>query len=172
MRINSWFCLSVSGLFDGIKVAPGGRTSWNHSPVRSLSDSQKTYRSGISDRREPPRPSRRTLAYVKTWPVIASDPWGRPQNCRGSCGARADGRRTYLERLRGSGDAIPGVGRSLAKRLHETPHAKTLEQLKAALHENGPQVGCRNRPAAARNVACRAQPNVSPHPPDTSGPCG
>jgi len=51
------------------------------------------------------------------------------------------GRWTYLERLRGStepGDvfrAIPGVGPTLARRLHETLHAETLEQLEAALHE-------------------------------------
>jgi predicted flap endonuclease-1-like 5' DNA nuclease len=51
------------------------------------------------------------------------------------------GRWTYLERLRGSGEApdvfcaIPGVGPTLAKRLHETLHVETLEQLEAALHE-------------------------------------
>jgi predicted flap endonuclease-1-like 5' DNA nuclease len=51
------------------------------------------------------------------------------------------GRWTYLERLRGSGEprdifcAIPGVGPVLAKRLHETLHVETLEQLEAALHE-------------------------------------
>jgi predicted flap endonuclease-1-like 5' DNA nuclease len=48
---------------------------------------------------------------------------------------------TYLERLRGSGKppdifcTIPGVGLTLAKRLHETLHVETLEQLEAALHE-------------------------------------
>jgi predicted flap endonuclease-1-like 5' DNA nuclease len=53
------------------------------------------------------------------------------------------GRWTYLERLRGSGEprdvfcAIPGVGPTLAKRLHETLHVETLEQLEAALHESG-----------------------------------
>ncbi len=51
------------------------------------------------------------------------------------------GRWTYLERLRGSGEppdifcVIPGVGPTLAKRLHETLHVETLEQLEAALHE-------------------------------------
>jgi predicted flap endonuclease-1-like 5' DNA nuclease len=53
------------------------------------------------------------------------------------------GRWIYLERLRGSGEprdvfcAIPGVGPTLAKRLHETLHVESLEQLEAALHENG-----------------------------------
>jgi hypothetical protein len=52
------------------------------------------------------------------------------------------GRWTYLERLRGSGEpddvfcTIPGVGPILAKRLHETLHVDTLEQLEAALHEH------------------------------------
>ena len=57
------------------------------------------------------------------------------------------GRWTYLERLRGSGEPpdvfcmIPGVGPTLAKRLHETLHVETLEQLEAALHEkNGKPV--------------------------------
>ena len=51
------------------------------------------------------------------------------------------GQWTYLERLRGSGEppdvfcAVPGVGPILAKRLHETLHVETLEQLEAALHE-------------------------------------
>jgi predicted flap endonuclease-1-like 5' DNA nuclease len=51
------------------------------------------------------------------------------------------GRWTYLERLRGSCEpcdvfrAIPGVGPIFAKRLHETLHVETLEQLEAALHE-------------------------------------
>ena len=51
------------------------------------------------------------------------------------------GRWTYLERLRGSAEprdifcAIPGVGPVLAKRLHETLHVETLEQLEAAVHE-------------------------------------
>ena len=51
------------------------------------------------------------------------------------------GRWTHLERLRGSAEprdifgAIPGVGPILAKRLHETLHVETLEQLEAALHE-------------------------------------
>lgn len=51
------------------------------------------------------------------------------------------GRWTYLERLRGSAEprdvfrTIPGVGPVLAKRLHETLHVETLEQLEAALHE-------------------------------------
>ena len=55
--------------------------------------------------------------------------------------------RTYLERPRGSGEppdifcTIPGVGPTLAKRLHETLHVETLEQLEAALHEkNGKSV--------------------------------
>lgn len=53
------------------------------------------------------------------------------------------GRWAYLERLRGSAEprdvfcAIPGVGPILAKRLHETLHVETLEQLEAALHEKG-----------------------------------
>jgi predicted flap endonuclease-1-like 5' DNA nuclease len=51
------------------------------------------------------------------------------------------GRWTYLERLRGSAEphdvfcTIPGVGPILSKRLHETLHVETLEQLEAALHE-------------------------------------
>jgi len=51
------------------------------------------------------------------------------------------GRWTYLERLRGSGEpddvfcTIAGVGPILAKRLHETLHVDSLEQLEAALHE-------------------------------------
>lgn len=53
------------------------------------------------------------------------------------------GRWTYLERLRGSVEphdifcTIPGVGPILAKRLHETLHVETLEQLEAALHDKG-----------------------------------
>jgi predicted flap endonuclease-1-like 5' DNA nuclease len=55
------------------------------------------------------------------------------------------GRWTYLERLRGSGEppdifrAIPGLGPVLARRLHETLHVETLEQLEAALHQRGGQ---------------------------------
>jgi predicted flap endonuclease-1-like 5' DNA nuclease len=51
------------------------------------------------------------------------------------------GRWTYLEQLRGSAEprdvfcTIPGVGPTLAKRLHEMLHVETLEQLEAALHE-------------------------------------
>jgi DNA polymerase (family 10) len=51
------------------------------------------------------------------------------------------GRWAYLQRLRGSAEprdvfcTIPGVGPALAKRLHETLHVETLEQLEAALHE-------------------------------------
>jgi len=51
------------------------------------------------------------------------------------------GRWAYLERLRGSGEphdvfcAIPGVGPELARRLHETLHVETLEQLEAALYD-------------------------------------
>jgi DNA polymerase (family 10) len=51
------------------------------------------------------------------------------------------GRWAYLERLRGSGEphdvfcAIPGVGLQLARRLHETLHVETLEQLEAALYD-------------------------------------
>lgn len=51
------------------------------------------------------------------------------------------GRWTYLERLRGAGEApdifciIPGIGPALAKRLHETLHVETLEQLEAVLNE-------------------------------------
>jgi predicted flap endonuclease-1-like 5' DNA nuclease len=58
------------------------------------------------------------------------------------------GRWTYLERLRGSAEprdvfcAIPGIGPALAKRLHETLHVETLEQLEAALHEkDGKAIG-------------------------------
>jgi hypothetical protein len=53
------------------------------------------------------------------------------------------GRWTYLERLRGSTEpydifcTIPGVGPILAKRLHETLHVETLEQLEAALLDKG-----------------------------------
>jgi len=51
------------------------------------------------------------------------------------------GRWAYLERLRGSGEphdvfcAITGVGPELARRLHETLHVETLEQLEAALYD-------------------------------------
>jgi hypothetical protein len=51
------------------------------------------------------------------------------------------GRWTYLEHLRGAAEpqevfcTIPGVGPILAKRLHETLHVDTLEQLEAALLE-------------------------------------
>jgi hypothetical protein len=51
------------------------------------------------------------------------------------------GRWTYLERLRGSAEpedvfcAVPGIRPELAKRLHETLHVETLEQLEAALHD-------------------------------------
>jgi hypothetical protein len=51
------------------------------------------------------------------------------------------GRWIYLDRLRGSGEpedvfcAVPGIGPELARRLHETLHVETLEQLEAALHE-------------------------------------
>lgn len=53
------------------------------------------------------------------------------------------GRWTFLERLRGSGEprdvfcSVPGIGPTLAKRLHQTLHVETLEQLEAALHEKG-----------------------------------
>jgi hypothetical protein len=53
------------------------------------------------------------------------------------------GRWTYLDHLRGSLEpqdvfcAIPGIGPELAKRLHETLHVESLEQLEAALHEPG-----------------------------------
>jgi predicted flap endonuclease-1-like 5' DNA nuclease len=56
------------------------------------------------------------------------------------------GRWTYLERLRGSSEprdvfcAVAGVGPTLAKRLHETLHVETLEQLEAALHEKDVKV--------------------------------
>lgn len=52
------------------------------------------------------------------------------------------GKWIYLERLRGSAEpqdvfcAIPGVGPVLARRLHETLHVETLEQLEAPLHEH------------------------------------
>jgi hypothetical protein len=51
------------------------------------------------------------------------------------------GRWTYLERLRGGAEphdvfcAIPGVGKVLARRLHETLNVETLEQLETALHD-------------------------------------
>jgi len=53
------------------------------------------------------------------------------------------GRWTYLDHLRGSLEprdvfcAIPGIGPELAKRLHETLHVESLEQLEAKLHEPG-----------------------------------
>ncbi|PWB59616.1 MAG: DNA-binding protein [Bradyrhizobiaceae bacterium] len=56
------------------------------------------------------------------------------------------GRWIYLERLRGSAGpldvfcSIPGVGPALAKRLHESLHVETLEQLEAALHEKDVRV--------------------------------
>ncbi len=67
------------------------------------------------------------------------------------------GRWTYLERLRGSAEpqdafrAIPGIGPVLAKRLHDTLHVETLEQLEAALHEKEakPVVGLGSRRRAA-----------------------
>jgi len=67
------------------------------------------------------------------------------------------GRWTYLERLRGSAEpqdvfrAIPGIGPILARRLHETLHVETLEQLEAALHEKGakPVAGLGSRRRAA-----------------------
>jgi len=52
------------------------------------------------------------------------------------------GRWAFLDRLRGSAEprdifcTIAGVGPVLAKRLHETLHVETLEQLEAALHES------------------------------------
>jgi predicted flap endonuclease-1-like 5' DNA nuclease len=76
----------------------------------------------------------------------------------------------YLERLRGSAEprdvfcAIPGVGPVLARRLHETLHVETLEQLEAALHEGAksvPGLGPRRR-AALRAVLAR--PNAGAHP--------
>jgi predicted flap endonuclease-1-like 5' DNA nuclease len=71
------------------------------------------------------------------------------------------GRWTYLERLRGSGEppdifcTIPGVGPTLAKRLHETLHVETLEQLEAALHEKGgkPVAGIGPRRLAILNAS-------------------
>jgi putative hydrolase len=50
------------------------------------------------------------------------------------------GRWPYLEQLRGSADpirlfqAIPGIGAELARRIHETLHVSTLEQLEDAAH--------------------------------------
>ncbi len=71
----------------------------------------------------------------------------------------ATGRWTLLERLRGTTDpaalfqAIPGIGRSLAQRIHETLHVDTLEGLEAAAHDGRlrevPRVGAR-RAAAIR----------------------
>jgi hypothetical protein len=71
------------------------------------------------------------------------------------------GRWTYLERLRGSGEprdifrTIPGVGPTLARRLHETLHVETLEQLEAALHEKGgkPVAGIGPRRLAILNAS-------------------
>lgn len=69
------------------------------------------------------------------------------------------GRWTVLERLRGATDpgtlfqAIPGVGASLAQRIHETLHVDSLEGLEAAAHDGRlrdvPGVGAR-RAAAIR----------------------
>lgn len=78
------------------------------------------------------------------------------------------GRWTYLERLRGSAEphdifcTIPGVGPILSKRLHETLHVETLEQLEAALHEKdgdavagiGPRRLAILRAALVRKTAC------------------
>ena len=63
----------------------------------------------------------------------------------GSQSSRVPGAEPISSGLRGSGEppdvfcAIPGVGPVLAKRLHETLHVETLEQLEAALHEKGGQ---------------------------------
>ncbi len=81
------------------------------------------------------------------------------------------GRWTYLERLRGSAEphdvfcTIPGVGPTLAKRLHETLHVETLEQLEAALHDRNakPVVGIgRRRLAALRAALSQALARVRP----------
>lgn len=81
------------------------------------------------------------------------------------------GRWTYLQRLRGSAEprdvfcAIPGVGPILAKRLHETLHVETLEQLEAALHEQGaksvPGLGPRRR-AALRALLSQMLARIRP----------
>ena len=80
------------------------------------------------------------------------------------------GRWTYLERLRGSAEprdvfcAIPGVGPVLARRLHETLHVETLEQLEAALHEGTksvPGLGPRRR-AALRAVLAQMLARIRP----------
>lgn len=53
------------------------------------------------------------------------------------------GQWVYLRRLRGSAEpvdvfrTVPGVGPILASRLHDACHAETLEQLEAALHQEG-----------------------------------
>jgi len=71
------------------------------------------------------------------------------------------GRWNQLERLRGSLDpaalfqTIPGIGRELARRIHDTLHVDTLEALEQAAHdgrlESVPGVG-RRRAAAIRAV--------------------
>ncbi len=81
------------------------------------------------------------------------------------------GRWAYLERLRGSAEprdvfcAIPGVGPILGKRLHETLHVDTLEQLESALHEKGAKsvagLGPR-RQAALRAVLSQMLARIRP----------
>ena len=79
------------------------------------------------------------------------------------------GRWTYLERLRGSAEpedvfcTIPGLGPILAKRLHETLHVETLEQLKLLCTRNMPR--CRgNWSSKAGNLARCARTNAGAHP--------
>ena len=80
------------------------------------------------------------------------------------------GRWAYLERLRGSAEprdvfcAIPGVGPVFARRLHETLHVETLEQVEAALHEGAksvPGLGPRRR-AALRAVLAQMLARIRP----------
>jgi DNA polymerase (family X) len=90
------------------------------------------------------------------------------------------GRWSYLERLRGSAEpqdvfcAIPGIGPVLARRLHDTLHVDTLEQLEAVLHDRGikpiPGLGPRRQAALlavlsqmlARIRAVRTGPTEEP----------
>jgi predicted flap endonuclease-1-like 5' DNA nuclease len=81
---------------------------------------------------------------------------------RGLAELARSGRWIYLERLRGSAEpadvfcAIPGVGPALARRLHETLHVDTLEQLEAALSDESRSVagvGRRRRAALRASLA-------------------
>jgi hypothetical protein len=80
------------------------------------------------------------------------------------------GRWSYLDRLRGSAEphdvfcTVPGIGPVLAKRLHETLHCETLEQLEAALHDKKTRVaglGLRRR-AALQAVLAQILARIRP----------